>query len=248
MIQRFILFVCTFFLSISSFAQSEVYELRIYDMKFATSEAVLHEYLSDALIPALNRLGINNVGAFEESGERLPKKIYLLIPYKEMQHYTEVADELEKDEKFLTASSEYDKLPAAQIPFERYESRFIRSSSGFPHLVKPGEDLNQFELRIYESANEDALRRKLKMFNESEFEIFKNVGLQTVFFGKNISGDQMPCLTYMLAFKDKAEHNKSWSGFGQEPEWQRISKLEEYANTVSDISRVFLKALPYSQI
>ncbi len=248
MISRLIFFICSIFIFTSSYAQSEIYELRVYDMKFANPEAVLHDYFKNALIPALNHHGVNNVGAFQESGEALPKKIYLLIPYKNIQEYLKVADRLAQDDEFKANASAYWNTTPKKIPFERYESRIIRSSWGFPKLVKPSDDLDQFELRIYESYNEDALRRKLKMFNDNEFEIFENVGLNTVFFGKNISGDQMPSLTYMLAFKNKAEHEKAWSKFGQDPDWQRIANMEEYANTVSDITRVFLRSLPYSQL
>ncbi len=247
MILRLIV-IAIFFFSTFSYSQSEIYELRVYDMKFSTSANILHDYFKDALIPALNRQGLNNVGAFEESGETLPKKIYLLIPYKNMQAYLEVSDALEEDDQFKSTAEAYRNTPPDKIPFERYESRFIRSSWGFPNLVKPAVDFNQFELRIYESYNEDALRRKLKMFNEDEFEIFEDAGLRTVFFGKNISGDQMPSLTYMLAFKDKEKHQEAWSKFGQHPDWQRISNLKEYTNTVSNITRVFLKSLPYSQL
>ncbi len=246
MISRLLVIASLFFFT-SSYSQSEIYELRVYDMQFGAS-SILHDYFKDALIPALNREGVENVGAFEETGEALPKKIYLLIPYKNMQAYLEVADALEKDDQFKSAAQAYWNTPSNKIPFERYETRFIKSTWGFPNLVKPEDVLNQFELRIYESSNEDALRRKLKMFNENEFEIFDAVGLQPVFFGKNISGDQMPSLTYMLAFKDKEEHNEAWSKFGQHPDWQRISNMEEFANTVSDITRVFLKSLPYSQL
>ena len=115
-------------------------------------------------------------------------------------------------------------------------------------MVKPTEDSGVFELRIYESYNEDALRRKVKMFNDSEFGIFEDTGLPMVFFGPNISGDQMPCLTYLLAFKDMQAHKDAWSKFGPHPEWQRIVKLDEYANTVSSITRVFLKPVDYSQL
>ena len=96
--------------------------------------------------------------------------------------------------------------------------------------------------------NEDALRRKVKMFNDHEFAIFEEVGLPMVFFGDNIAGSQMPCLTYLLGFKDQKAHEEAWARFGPHPEWQRILKLEEYANTVSEIYRVFLNPLPYSQL
>ena len=248
MIKR--LFLC-FLIGLSlytSFGQSEIYELRVYELDFFKPAEVLHTYLEEALIPGLNRQGIQNVGVFEEAGEALPKKIYLLIAYPTLQAHSQVQDALTAEAKYLSDAGPYLKAPAEQIPYTRIKSSFIRSASGFPNLVKPAEDSELFELRIYESYNEDALRRKVKMFNDHEFTIFEEVGLPTVFFGHNISGDQMPCLTYLLAFKDMKAHQEAWARFGPHPEWQRITKLEEYANAMSDITRVFLRPLPYSQL
>jgi hypothetical protein len=232
----------------STFSQSEIYELRVYEMEFFKPANLLHDYFQKALIPALNRQGINNVGAFEELGEALPKKIYLLISYPSMQAHQKTADQLEKDTQYKSDAASYMAATPDQIPFKRIESTFIRSTKGFPSLVNPAEDSEVFELRIYESSHEDALRRKVKMFNESEFDIFKDVGLNTVFFGANISGDQMPCLTYLLAFKDMEEYKMAWSKFGPHPEWQRIVNLKEYENAMNSITRVFLKPLDYSQL
>ena len=229
-------------------AQEQVYELRTYELEFFKPADVLHDYFKQALFPALNRQGILNIGAFEESGESLPKKVYLLIPYDNIQAFQASKDSLAKDKNYLQDASPYLKAPEESIPYKRISTSIIRSSSGFPKLVKPINKSNLFELRIYESHNEDALRRKVKMFNDSEFVIFEDVGLPIVFFGSNIAGSQMPCLTYLLAFKDKAAHAAAWSKFGPHPEWQRITKLEEYANAMNDITRVFLKPLPYSQL
>ena len=240
--------ILLFFLYTSVTAQDQVYELRTYELEFFGPAEVLHNYFQQALFPALNRQGIRNVGAFEEFGESLPKKIYLLIPYDNLQTFLVSKDSLAQDKKYLQDASSYLKATEELIPYKRISTNLIRSSSGFPKLVKPINEANLFELRIYESHNEDALRRKVKMFDESEFEIFEDVGLPMVFFGSNIAGSQMPCLTYMLAFKDNAAHSEAWSKFGPHPEWQRIIKLEEYANTVNDITRVFLKPLPYSQL
>ena len=86
------------------------------------------------------------------------------------------------------------------------------------------------------------------MFNDSEFDIFDEVDLPMVFFGSNIAGENMPCLTYMLAFRDLESHKKAWASFLDHPEWKRIVALEEYANTVDNIIRVFLKPTQYSQL
>lgn len=245
---RFFLFVFSFFILTFGHSQSEIYELRVYEMEFSKPENILHDYFEKALIPALNRQGVNHVGAFEELGDALPKKIYLLISYKTMQAHQDVEDALANDNQFKLDAQSYWSTSPELIPFKRIESTFIRSISGFPHLVKPADDSEVFELRIYESYNEDALRRKLKMFNESEFGIFNDVGLHTVFFGANISGKQMPCLTYLLAFKDMEEHDQAWDKFGPHPEWQRITKLKEYDNAMNSITRVYLKPLAYSQL
>lgn len=248
MIARAILLVCTFFTFFSSYAQNEVYELRVYHLKFGTSEKPLHDYFQYALIPALNRHGVKSVGAFEESSATLPKKIYLLIPYTNFQDFENMHLQLQKDEEYRAAAEQLWSLPPGRFPYERYETSVMKSSPGFPHIKTPSENAQFFELRTYHSYNEDALRRKLKMFNEDEFKIFDNIDFPIVFFGRNIAGDQMPSLTYMLATKDKAENTRGWQNFGSDTEWKRISGLEEYSNTVSDITQVYLKPLVFSQL
>ncbi len=247
MIARIFLIASFLTCAFSTFAQEEVYELRTYELEFFRPSDILHNYFKDALIPALNRQGIENVGVFEETGESLPKKIYLLIAYDNLADIQETKVALEKDSKYLEDAAAYINATEEQIPFKRISSKLILSEPGFPNLVKR-EGATLFELRIYESRHEDALRRKVKMFNDSEFGIFEDVGLPVVFFGSNIAGDQMPCLTYLLAFKDRQAHDEAWAAFGPHPEWQRITKLEEYANAMNDITRVFLKPLAYSQL
>ncbi|WP_455169196.1 NIPSNAP family protein [Aegicerativicinus sediminis] len=244
-------FFFLFFLLISStytFAQEQVYELRTYELEFFRSADVLHNYLKDALIPALNRQGIDPIGAFEETSESLPKKIYVLIPYKNIQTFLDSKELIERDQKFLTDAKEYINASETIIPFNNYTTNLIKSSKGFPEIKVPNENAQLFELRIYNSHNEDALRRKVKMFDDSEFGIFEDVDLPMVFFGSDIAGTHMPSLTYLLAFKDIDHHKQAWSKFGQHPEWIRITKLEEYANAMNDITRVFLKPLSYSQL
>ncbi len=235
-------------ISLKSNAQEQVYELRTYELEFFRSAEILHNYFEKALIPALNRQGIINVGAFEEDGESLPKKIYLLIPYSDIYQFAKSKDSLIIDSQYLDDAKDYLNATEETVPYKRYSTNLIRSSFGFPNLVKPDTVSSFYELRIYESRNEDALRRKVKMFNENEFGIFAEVGLPVVFFGENIAGSQMPCLTYMLAFKDKDSHDKGWAKFLPHPEWQRITKLEEYKNAMNDITRVFIRPLAYSQL
>jgi hypothetical protein len=74
------------------------------------------------------------------------------------------------------------------------------------------------------------------------------VKLNPVFFGHVIAGEHMPCLTYMLTFKNMEERDANWKAFSADPDWKRVSGAPEYANTVSNIIRVFLEPAAYSQI
>ena len=233
---------------VALYAQEEVYEFRTYELEFFRPADVLHHYFEQALIPALNRQGVNNIGVFEETGQSLPKKIYLLIPYPNISAFQSANELLLSDAQYQKDAKPYLTANPESIPYQQISVNLIQSTPGFPKLVKPDDASDLFELRIYESYNEDALRRKVKMFNDSEFGIFDDVGLPTVFFGFNIAGEQMPCLTYMLAFKNEEEHTAAWSRFGKHPEWQRIVNLEEYKDAMNDITRIFLKPTSYSQL
>jgi len=115
-------------------------------------------------------------------------------------------------------------------------------------MIVPANQPRIFEIRTYEGYSEDAVRRKVKMFNADELPIFYKVKLNPVFFGKVIAGEHMPCLTYMLTFKDMAERDANWKAFSADSDWKRISAAPEYANTVSNIIRVFLEPVAYSQV
>ncbi len=245
---RRILPIILLFLAQAVSAQKEVYELRTYELEVFRDAEVLHSYFEKALLPALNRQGIDPIGVFEEASDNLPKRIFLMIPYTNIQAFQDSSEKLLKDAEYLKAANDYLTAEATTIPYIDYSTNLIRSTFGFPNLVKPDPSLELLELRIYHSPNEDGLRRKVKMFNDAEFPIFKEAGLTMVFFGADIAGNHMPCLTYMLAVKDKEAHEKGWQAFLNHPEWKRITKIEEYANSMNDITRIFLKRLPYSQL
>jgi hypothetical protein len=224
----------------------ELYELRVYEIRW--SPVPLDTYLSKALIPALNRMGVKKVGAFTEIGKSEPAKLYLLIPYSSFEEYGKVTLALRTDQELQQASTEYNQIPVENAVYSRYESSVLLAFDNHPKLIAPENGPRIFELRTYEGYSEDAVKRKLKMFNESEFDIFDRVKLNRVFFGEMIAGKNLPCLTYMITFKNMEERDKNWKSFGQDPDWQKISKAPEYANTVSKIYKTFLEPLSYSQI
>mgnify|MGYP001337984083 CR=1 FL=1 len=229
-------------------AKKELYEWREYELHFGGNHNIFHQYLEKALIPALNKQGIKNVGVFGEIGKSDPAKIYVLIAYPSFEDYMPVNNKLKSDEEFIKSSAAYVQVPAEKPLYNRIKTSLLVAFDGLPAMKLPGKGQRIFEVRTYEGYSEDAVRRKIKMFNDEEFTIFYRTKLNPVFFGEAIAGDALPCLTYMLHFSSMEERDRNWAAFSADADWKRVLADPQYANTVSNIRRVFLEPLPYSQI
>ena len=225
----------------------DVYELRIYQLTNAGAKNQLKSYLTGALAPFLNGKG-GKVGIFSEYGQEDPPKLYVLCTYPDMQQYFAIRQEMETDAKYQSAAKAYHELPFDKPLFDRYQTLLLEAFDAIPRLRQPDAGRGFLELRIYESYNEDAGRRKVLMFNKEELPLFDKLGLNAVFFGKNLAGGYMPALTYMLWFRDLAHRNEAWAKFGPHPEWVAMRDKPEYANTVSKVRKIFLLPEEGSQI
>jgi hypothetical protein len=235
-------------LSFQQDANKQLYEFREYELGFGVSASQLHTYFEKTLIPALNRAGVATVGVFREYGKTDPAKVYLLIPHNSFEQFHTIPLKLSADERFVQGSADYNKVNPDKPLFKRYKTSLFYAFNKMPRLKVPAKESRFFEWRIYEGFNEDATRRKVKMFNDAEIDVFLKVKLNPVFFGEMVAGANMPCLGYMLVFKNMEERDKNWSAFSADPDWKMISQDKQYANTVSNIIRIFLEAVPYSQV
>jgi hypothetical protein len=218
----------------------QLIELRTYEIKFGGSgQSILLDYLNNALAPALKRLGCADFSLMKVLGDAEPAMIWVLISYPNADTYLQAQD-LSEDKTYQKAAAAYQAVPADKPVFNRYASQLLHAFSGMPAVASPGKDAGLFELRTYEGYSEDAVRRKIKMFNVEEIDLFHEVGLHPVFFGKMISGPYRPCLVYMLHFKDMEERNANWGKFGPHPKWKAMVAKPEYADSVSNIRKTFL--------
>ena len=242
----FLAFTCL--LSFQSFAQ-EYYEIRNYYFKQGANSKIIQEYFSNALIPALNRQGVEHVGVFKVMGDPNPTEMVMVIPFKNLEAYIQYQDILEKDSQYLEAAKAYFEQVGLSKPlFEKISTYFSKAFNGFPHHEIPVKDASRiYEWRTYESYNEDALRRKVKMFDDKELDIFKNTGLHRAMFSKVLAGENTPCLSYLISFKNMEERDTNWKNFGSDPDWRKLLGMEEYANSHSRTVRKFLIPVEYSQ-
>jgi hypothetical protein len=140
---------------------------------------------------------------------------------------------------------------AADPVYTRIESSLLAAIEGMPKLEKPDAGKPRLlNLRIYESHNERAARKKIEMFNKGEIAIFRRVGLTPVFFGEAVIGALVPNLTYMLVFPDEDGRKAAWDKFRGDPEWIKLKAIPEYADKeiVSHITNRILTPTQYSEI
>ncbi len=233
--------------SSSQYAGKDIYELKVYQLGGVDGKNLLKKYYSEAVIPFLNKRGAK-VGVFYEYSLEDPPVVYILNAHKGPEDYWDAVQRVKTDRSFLEAANEYFKLPADKPVFERYETFVMEAFDAIPHFRQPDKNRGLLELRTYESYNEDAFRRKVKMFNVEELPLFDKVGLHPVFFGELLAGRYMPALTYMLWFKDMEEREANWNRFRISDEWNTMRVKQEYANTVSKVRKKFLIPADYSQI
>jgi hypothetical protein len=219
--------------------EKELYELRTYEVRFRANQQLLKDYLKDVLKPSLIQQGVNHVMILGEYGMSDPANIHVLLSYPSADVYMK-AQSLQTDMGYLSLAAGYNALAPEDALYNRYSSSLLLAFDGMPNMKEPLEEASIFELRSYEGYSEDAVRRKIKMFNEGEIDIFLKTGLNPVFFGEMIAGPYRPCLTYMLYFRDMEERDENWKKFVPHPDWKELSSKEEYANTVSNIRRIFL--------
>ena len=228
----------------------EYYQLRKYQLEQGPQAKLTASYLSDALIPALNRLGMTPVGAFELTYGPETPAIYLVIPSSSLETLVTAELRLEQDEDFLKAAAPFWNAPAKQPAFVRVTSSLLIAFQGWPKLTAPPREKRIFQLRTYESPSNRDHVRKIESFESGEFDFFRKAGCGQVFYGDTLIGPRMPCLTYMLTFPDMAALEKGWVAFRADPDWIKLSTSPKFGfePTVINISNLILSPTSYSQI
>lgn len=231
----------------ASYTEKDIYELKVYQLAGGEGKNQLKKYYTEAVIPFLNKRGAK-VGVFYEYSLEEPPVAYILHAHKSAEDYWDAIQSIKTDSSFREAANEYFNLPADRPVFERYETFVMEAFDAIPHFRQPAKNRGLMEMRTYESYNEDAFRRKVKMFNVEELPLFEKVGLHPLFFGELLAGRHMPALTYMVWFKDMDEREDNWNKFRTSDEWNTMRVKQEYADTVSKVRKKFLLPADYSQI
>ena len=243
-------------------AAREYYDLRAYRLKPGAPTARLDAYFEKALLPALERRGIRSVGVFTElevnktdqtSLAKPDTPIWVLIPHATLDSFVSVSAEINTDPTVQKAGADYLQAAKADPAYDRIDSWLLRAFKGHPVMTLPEFSKRRvptrvFEMRDYESHSELKALAKMKMFDEGEEEIMRDLGMSPVFFGQALAGPNLPHLRYITSGPDLRSHLNAWSRFGPDPRWVKMRDLPQYADATSKNTARFLTPRPYSGI
>jgi hypothetical protein len=158
------------------------------------------------------------------------------------------------DANYQEAAKPFFTAAAVQPSFMRMDSSLLQAFPKYPRLTLPeaavAKKARIYEIRTYESPNDQDHQLKMEQMQAGESDIFKSVGAWTVFFANTLIGSHLPKLTYMLGCDDLAARERSWAAFGASPAWKALNSQPRYTveNLVSNITNEILTPAPYSQI
>jgi hypothetical protein len=237
-------------------------EVRKYTVKDADKRKLLVETLDKALLPALNRQGIAPAGVFVplEKEAAYALNVFVVFPHQmPMENITSVNTKLLADAEYRKAAAPIFETNSKDPVYTACETYLLNSFPSMPALETPQLGATKtplhtmpdrvFEWRLYRSFNIERNAAKIKMFDEGgELPVFREVGLNPIFFGDVLAGNKLPALMYMVGCPSLEAHAEAWRLFGQHPKWREIRNLPEYADTATEIDKVVLKPSPGSGI
>jgi hypothetical protein len=249
-----VVLLCMFF--ISGYSQKDIYEIRVYKMKSADQIKATDNYLENAYLPALHRIGIKQIGVFKplSNDTAAVKEVIVIVPYISLDVWHRTKSVLELDQVYTNNAKVFTDADTSNLPYIRMESTISEAFPDQQKLTPTTLKLNPdalYEMRSYESPTEELHRVKVDMFNAGgEITLFKRLDFQAIFYSDVISGSRMPNLIYMVVFENASAREEHWKAFGNSKEWKTISTDPKYRNniSVSHIDSMLMHRTSYSDL
>ncbi|MBI5693565.1 MAG: NIPSNAP family protein [Verrucomicrobia bacterium] len=246
----------------------EYYELRSYGLKpdvrlkAPAARAPVEAYLEKALLPALAKRGVKNVGVFTElkvdkkqrtSEPLADSPLWVLIPYASLETFAGISAELNQDPAVQKAGAAYLQVPKASPAFERIDVWLYRAFQSMPKMEIPAFAKSRtpgrvYEMRDYESHSEERALNKMAMFDAGETQLMRDLGMSPMFFGQAIAGPNLPHLRYITGAKDLNTHLDNWGKFGPDPRWKAMSGDPKWSGNTSKNTARFCVPTAYSEL
>jgi len=239
---------------------TEYIEVRKYTVADKNKRKKLVEILDAALIPALNRQGLKPVGvlipdATAEKELKFALNVFVIVPHKTTDSFVNVNAKLVADMEYRKAAAPIFNTNSKDPVYTDCETYLLQGFPTLPGMAVPGMEGPElgpdrvYQMRLYRSFNIERNDAKIRMFDVGgELPLFREVGLNPIFFGNIVAGPRMPAFWYMLGFASPEKRDEAWKTFIPHPKWLAMKNLPEYADTATEIDNVMLTPSPGSQL
>jgi hypothetical protein len=232
--------------------KTKLYLMETYILRQGSQLNRMHNYFSQAALPALNKLHAGPKIVLEAIiAPHLPQ-VVVFLGFESIAEMWSLKEKLNGDQDLRKAFEAWQNGP--EPPFERQENVLLEATSysrDITPLTSPPKSSGRiFELRIYHSPTWQQLEALHERFSQSEVGIFHRVGVNPLFYSATLIGPDMPNLTYLIPFDSLAAREKAWDTFASDPEWIKVRKesIDRYGQIVSTSQVSLFKAVPYSPI
>lgn len=233
--------------------EREFYLIQIYHCNSISQINGVDAYLKNTYLPYLHKMGIEKIGVFApiDNDTASDKRIYVWLPMPNLNTLDLLDQDVEKLDP-MTKNALVDlENQDGSLPYTRVERIITKSFIDQPKYEKTSSLIKStgriYEYRSYESPTENMHLRKVHMFNQGgEVVLFKRLNFNAIFYSKAIAGARMPNLIYMTSFNNMEDRNEHWKAFGASPEWQSISNMPKYMNSVNRNETILMYARDYA--
>ncbi|MFA9205082.1 MAG: NIPSNAP family protein [Burkholderiaceae bacterium] len=242
--------------AISTFAKEQArdyYLIQIYHCSTTKQITNIDAFLKNTFLPYMHENGIKKVGVFApvDNDTATDKKLYVWVPFKNIQKLDELDQKIEALDPMGKAAIIHLENADGSLPYTRIEKIITRAFKFQPEYITKSsltKSSNRiYEYRSYESPTEAMHLRKVHMFNEGgEVTLFESLNFNAIFYSKVIAGSNMPNLIYMTSFNNMEDRNTHWKSFVEAPLWKKISVAPEYLNSVNRNETVLMSARDYA--
>jgi len=228
--------------------RTSFYAVQNYKLKNGTELARLHDFYSQTLLPAFNRIHTGPKIYLEAVIAPHTPQLTVIHGFTSLEEMWAMHTKMTQDEAVAKALQ---AMEAAEPAFEAIDSALLQAADFSPEIkLEAGPAPRIFELRIYHSLTWRQLGYLQDRFRGPEIKIFHRCGIHPILYATTVFGANTPNLTYLIPFTDLAAREKAWNTFNADPEWQKVRKesLDKGGQIVNDSNISLFKAAPYSPV
>jgi hypothetical protein len=229
--------------------RTRFYAFEHFTLKNGSGASRLHDFLSQAFLPAMNRVHSGPKIVLEQLVGPHTPEVLAIYGFSSMEEMWDVHSRLMHDE---SAGKALQGLESGVEPaFESLDSSVVEAADYSPEIKPEASDsLRIFEVRVYHSPTWRQLGLLHERFRGPEIKIFHRAGVHPILYGSTVIGPNIPNLTYVIPFTDLAAREKAWNAFAADPEWQKVRKesIERGGEIVSSNQILLYKAAKYSPV